>query len=187
MQDTQTIDQLKVMSLLDSVIPQYLELTKMSIKSSVNEIARICGSLNDEKRLHILDQWKSKEGEFAQFYLNCDQKIKRLFLEHFGFELEEEKYRNYQDMFMAQLDGIKDFDLHPFQTVCLDLFLLMANNNSLELVRDQLKSEELWKAVEDSKIDRFGNGTNWGSYYKYLMDGEIEERSLLVENVLTSR
>jgi hypothetical protein len=171
----------KATELIDEVVPKYLALSSMKMKDSLSLLSVIFKRSEPETIDHLKSQWQKKEGEFGSFYLNLDSNHQRMLLQYFDIEVEPDKYAEIEDRILARINGAEEFEIYPFQTHMLNQFLLYANNHSLEEVEVMHDGHILLRHLEQSKLDTYGTGTNWGKFYQYLINQKARERKVLVE------
>jgi hypothetical protein len=177
MNETMTLDRANM--LIDEVVPKYLSLSGMKMKEALSLLPVIFKK--SEQAEHLQEHWEYKNGEFGSFYLNLDAKHQRMLLEFFGIKVEAEKYPDAEERIMAMINGISSFEIYPFETHMLHQFLLMANNNSIEIVENMPNGQLLIRYLEQSQVNPYGTGVNWGKYYQYLMKQKATERKAVVE------
>jgi len=105
-------------------------------------------------------------------------------LESFGIKVSPSKYPQTEE---GALQKATDYfsksrwEIEPFEIQMVFQFYLMCNNNSLELVEKLKGAKVLNYHLEESGVDKYGDGRNWSEYYTYLSDRGIAERSEIIE------
>lgn len=139
----------------------------------------IYGKFDRELYQHILNTWKSKEGDVFGFYLNSNDEIKRWLLEALGVEVEADKYPDYDSRIMAQLrDGKNRSEIYPFETEIVHSLFLFGYNHSLDEL--QKVSSSAWQTVIDNNINRYGNYMNWSLFW---CKADREDKILLLKYI----
>jgi hypothetical protein len=130
------------------------------------EFMKVFAGKSPELISHYIDKW---DGDFARFYLNMDETMRRSFFNFYSIALEDDKYFD-DDLDMALINGKNKFDVFPFESYIAHLFYLTAYNNSLELFQDI--SPDAFLRIENNDIDLYGNGLNWSQAWQILTDKE---------------
>jgi len=178
--------------LLDEVVPRYLALSELSLEDgyevfnqAFSPTARRPGSA--QLLNHLKDQWYSKERDFGMFYLNLDFQHQRMLLEYWDICVGTDPYSDDEQRFLAILNGDDFLDVHCFETEMLHRFLLMAVNNSLNLVHSLEQGEILQQHFERSQLDTYGNSYNWGKFYLSLCEKRVLERTEIIRKAVSYR
>jgi len=169
---------------LNQVIEQVaLPWMKMSKAHIPTKFAEVFCLLNDTKLvLHLIDKFSSDK-DFARFYLNADDEIRRVIFEHYDIPLDEQIKQTALKRFTALASEKKSrWEVFPFQSELVNQFYLMAYNNSLFLLKDI--SVDAWEHFVKRKLDAFGNGKNWSKAWTILTDNEKEA---IVEYLITTK
>jgi len=138
------------------------------------------GKVGQELYKHVLAKFKSKKGDFFDFYLNSSDEVKRYILEGLGVEVESDKYPDYTSRTMELIMGKKKrCEVFPFETEVLHQYFLFGFNNSLEILKEI--SPTAWKTIEEKKIDRYGNYQNWTAFWSMASQ---EDKILLFKYII---
>ncbi|MDR0572659.1 MAG: hypothetical protein LBG96_01275 [Tannerella sp.] len=124
----------KAVIAIDSIITIALKWMNATPSFVRNEIMKVFYAAGPERVSHYIDEWN---GEFASYYLNMDEDMRRKLFNYYAIELEPDKYTPDSDEFyMATLTTGNKFEVYPFESHIVHLFFLTAYNNSLELLKN---------------------------------------------------
>jgi hypothetical protein len=141
------------------------------------EIMKIFSGTKPELISHYIDKW---DGDFAAFYMNMDEGMKRKFFNYYNIELEPDKYTpGSTELYMAALKNKNKFEVYPFESYAVHLFYRTAYNNSLELLQDL--SQPAFSRIVENKVDQYGCGRNWSQAWTLLTQ---EEKTLFVNHII---
>jgi hypothetical protein len=139
------------------------------------EFMKVFARSSPELISHLLDKW---DGDFAGFYLNLDEKLRRCFFEYYGFALEKDKYSDSLSLNMALINGADKFEVFPLESYTVHLFYLTAFNSPLELL-GKIAPAALVR-LKEYGISLYGNGLHWSQAWIILTD---EEKAKLIEYI----
>jgi hypothetical protein len=139
------------------------------------EFMKVFANSSPELISHLIDKW---DGDFARFYLNMDEKRRRMFFSYYKIQLEDDKFTDSLSLNMALINGVDQFKVFPFESHMVHLFYLMALNNSLELLEDIVPVALV--RVKEHGINLYGNGLHWSQAWTLLTN---EEKAKLVEHL----
>jgi hypothetical protein len=166
--ETKTLDLLQAVGTIDKIVDVALKWMNSSKTAIRAEFLKVFSGAEPELISHYLDKW---DNDFARFYLNADERTRRMIFTYYSIPLEPDKYADDFDLNIALIDGIPKFDVFPFESYVVHLFYLVAYNNSLSLLKD-IAPEAFQTIVE--KMDLFGNGLNWSKAWLLLAPHEKE-------------
>jgi hypothetical protein len=136
--------------IVNDVALGWMKMNKAAIRT---EFLRVFAGMEAELILHLLGKW---DGDFARFYLNAGEEVRRKIFDYYHIPLEVDKF---SDVNMALIDGVAKFDVFPYESYIVHLFYLMAYNNSLELLRTIAPGS--FQVIKEKRIKLYGNGLNW--------------------------
>lgn len=145
---------------------------------------KIFKNFNDELIKHLLNKWANYRGDFAPFYINADDRIRRAIFEYYKIELDEHKFApdDIEGEIKSLISENYIFDRLPFQSAIIHQFYLMALNYSLEYLDEITNGTE--KSLIANKIDMYGNGINWAKAWTILTD---EQKTDVVRHLLITK
>ncbi|MDR0575528.1 MAG: hypothetical protein LBG96_16170 [Tannerella sp.] len=172
------IDILQAIDTVDKIV----DIVALKWMSSNNtairiEFMKVFAGVSPELISHYLDKW---DGDFASFYLNSDEGMRRKIFTYYSIPLEPDKYSADDDsLTMALINGVQKFDVFPFESHVVHLFYLMAYNNPLELLKTI--APDTFHILNSKKMDMYGNGLNWSKAWTICADYDKER---IVEYIL---
>jgi hypothetical protein len=173
----------KVVNAIDSVVMigrRWMSETPSFIRT---EIMKVFSGTNPERISHYMDKWN---GDFADFYLNMDEGMRRKFFTYYHIELEPDKYVPDSDEFyMAMIKEKNKWKVFPFESYAVHLFYLTTYNNSLQLLQNL--SQPAYNRITENNIDLYGNGRNWSQAWTLLTNEEKETFVIHLIKVITKQ
>lgn len=168
----------KAICVIDSVSALIME------EVSDNFIARALENKMDRMMFrHVMDKWKSKSGDFFDFYLNSSDDVKRWLLEELDIDVEPERYPDYNSRILACfVDGKSRWEVYPFETEVLHRFMLLGFNNGLDILKNI--SSSAWQTVEKLGIEPYGNYLNWSLFW---FNASPEDKQGLIEYLIKEK
>jgi hypothetical protein len=148
---------------MNRIVPVALDLMKGNKSFIKNEFMRIFYGESKELISHLIAKW---DKDFAGFYLNLDEKRRRRLFGYYHIPLEPDKYPDSFDLNMALIKRTPKKDVFPFESYIVNLYYMMAYNNSLELLKDIVPDDFI--RIKKNKINLFGNGLNWSKAWSLL-------------------
>jgi len=141
------------------------------------------GKFEQELYKHVLDAFRSKKGDFFEFYLNASDDVKRYILEELRIDVEQDKFPDYDSRIMQFLGGKKRFEVYPFEEEILYQYFLFGYNNSLDILKKV--SPSAWNQVAEDNIERrFGSCKNWTSFW---CNATQEDKELLIRYITENK
>jgi hypothetical protein len=166
MMKTENVDLTWAIDIIDKVVDVALKWMNSSDAIIRVELMKVFTGTSPELISHYIDKW---DGDFAQFYLNADEGMRRKLFAYYSIPLEPDKYK---DVNMALIKGVSRFDALPFESHVTHLFYRTAYNNSLKLLEPI--APETYPILVKKKMDLHGNGLNWSKAWRLLADYEKE-------------
>lgn len=151
----------------------------MNMKDVKNEFSKVFKESSKDLIKHLISKW---DNDFARFYLNMDQTIKRQLFTYYKIPLEKDKFENSMNLNLALIKGISRWEAFPYESQIVNQFYLMANNNSLQLL--QKITTGGYEIVLENKIELFGNGLNWSKAWVVLSE---EQRVEIIKHLLITK
>lgn len=168
-----------LVNLLDQLLPEFVTLSKHP--ESERQLRKAFTRAEPEKIDHLIDQWLDKQGDIGAFYINLDGHARRLLLHSFGVQVQADPIQSIEKRIKAQLSGTDGYFIYALEPYFLERFFVLANNNSIDLISTLTSGALLSQHLSESKVDHYGNGTNWASFYIYLFHQSVIERKDIVE------
>jgi hypothetical protein len=160
----------RAVNAIDSVIAigsRWMDETPSFVRT---EITKVFSGTDPKLISHYIDKW---DGDFALFYLNMDEGMRRKFFTHYHIELEPDKYVPDSDEFyIATITKKNKWEVFPLESYAANLFYLTAYNNSLQLWQNL--SQPAYNRIVANNIDLYGNGRNWSQAWRLLTNEEKE-------------
>jgi hypothetical protein len=167
----------RAVTAIDRIIPIALEWMNETPSFVRTEIMKIFAGSKPELISHYINKW---DGDFAVFYMNLDEGMKRKFFNYYNMELEQDKYLpGSTELYLAALKSKNKFDVYPFESYAVQLFYRTAYNDSLELL--QKLSQPAYRRMVANHVDLYGNGRNWSLAWTLLTE---DEKIILVHHII---
>lgn len=163
---------------IDSIVSVALQWMKSNKAFMRREFENVFSETKQELRSHYWDKWIGRK-DFADFYLGADETMKRKIFSYYGIPLEDNKYSNSFDLNMAIIKGVPRIEVFPFESYIVNLFYMLAYNNSLELLDDVLP--QALERVKKKRINLYGNGLNWSRAWMLFT---LKEKLLFVNYIV---
>jgi hypothetical protein len=132
------------------------------------EIKRVFAG--SERLSHYVDKW---DGDFAGYYLNMDEGMKRKFFTCYEIPLEPDRFKDSLSLNLALIRGVDKFKVFPFESYAVQLFYLTACNNSIQILQ-KISLTDAMNRIQEYGIDFYGNGLNWSKAWALLTKKEKE-------------
>ncbi|WP_303181410.1 hypothetical protein [uncultured Butyricimonas sp.] len=165
---------------IDSIVSIALVWMRANKAFMREEFESVFSEAGLELRSHYWDKWIEHK-DFASFYLGADETMKRKIFSYYEIPLEDDKYSDSCDLSIAIIRGVPKIEVFPFESYIVNLFYLLAYNNSLELLRNVLP--QALERVKKKRVNLYGNGMNWS---KAWMLFTLPEKEMFVNYIINN-
>lgn len=166
------------------LIKEYRNMERSSYTVANNVIKVVC-ELCERQNLtnHLANSWRSKEENFADWYLNLDQEFMYYILASFNV-------LSYRDTDSEEAEYLTLLEADPVEATFLPLpgllehsrkLLLFFNNNAIEA--DAIPGITLPKIPMLSK-NKYGNSANWGDY---ILSLPSSDQDTIIQNIINQK